>query len=278
MRTPRGFSRAAPTSRPSRSALATLRSPRRRSTCTRCRTRTTPRCTRSPGSAGGRWSTGRTVPVPAKGGGLVRVGGEYVGVGDRGDAVDQVETADDHQHDRREQDQTVAAAFRVPPASASGWFGCWTPVPLPRSHRAQPEAASCQWGETGAASLRRSTGPMSCKWSMPAGVRRWRSPAASQATGAALSPAATFPPGYSLLDDGPGIATARPEGRDLWPWRWGPLALNGPLVAALKVVARGPRERCPRRAVFHKRAIDPGRVPGVMSPSGSRGDREGENG
>ena len=153
-----------------------------------------------------------------------------------------------------------------------------TPVPLPRSHRAQPEAASCQWGETGAASLRRSTGPMSCKWSMPAGVRRWRSPAASQATGAALSPAATFPPGCSLLDDGPGIATARPEGRDLWPWRWGPLALNGPLVAALKVVARGPRERCPRRAVFHKRAIDPGRVPGVMSPSGSRGDREGENG
>ena len=169
--------------------------------------------------AGGGQQAARS-PYLAKGGGLVRVGGEYVGVGDRGDAVDQVETADDHQHDRREQDQTVAAAFRVPPASASGWFGCWTPIPLPRSHRAQPEAASCQWGETGAASLRRSTGPMSCKWSMPAGVRRWRSPAASQATGAALSPAATFPPGYSLLDDGPGIATARPEGRDLWPWRW----------------------------------------------------------
>ena len=64
MRTPRGFSPVAPTSRPSRSALATPRSPRRRSTCTRRRTRTTPRCTRLPGSAGGRWSAGRTVPVP----------------------------------------------------------------------------------------------------------------------------------------------------------------------------------------------------------------------
>ena len=44
---------------------------------------------------------------------VVRVGGEHVRVGDRGDAVDQVETADDHQQDRREQDQAVAFGLRA---------------------------------------------------------------------------------------------------------------------------------------------------------------------
>jgi hypothetical protein len=73
MRAPRGFSRAALTSRPLRSALATLRFLRRRSTCIRCRTRTTPHWMRSQGSASGRWSAGRTVAVPARGDGYLRL-------------------------------------------------------------------------------------------------------------------------------------------------------------------------------------------------------------
>jgi hypothetical protein len=80
MRTLRSFSRAAPTSRPSRSALATPRSPPRRSTCTRCRTRTTPRWTRSPGSASGRWSAGRAVAAAARRGGHGS-GGRVAGCG-----------------------------------------------------------------------------------------------------------------------------------------------------------------------------------------------------
>lgn len=51
---------------------------------------------------------------------VVRVGGEHVRVGDRGDAVDQVEAAGDQQHDRREQDQPVAVALHVPPARSPG--------------------------------------------------------------------------------------------------------------------------------------------------------------
>ena len=53
---------------------------------------------------------------------VVGVGGEYVGVGDRGDAVDQVEAADD-QEEGRQQDQAVAVAFRVAPGSADSRRG-----------------------------------------------------------------------------------------------------------------------------------------------------------
>jgi hypothetical protein len=42
---------------------------------------------------------------------IVRVGGEYVRVGDCGDAVDQVEAADDDQQNRREQDQALAVSL-----------------------------------------------------------------------------------------------------------------------------------------------------------------------
>ena len=44
---------------------------------------------------------------------VVRAGDEDVRVGDRGDAVDHVEEADDEQQDGREQDQPVAVAFRA---------------------------------------------------------------------------------------------------------------------------------------------------------------------
>jgi hypothetical protein len=42
---------------------------------------------------------------------VVGVGGENVGVSDRGDALDDVEAADDDQQDRREQDQAIAVAL-----------------------------------------------------------------------------------------------------------------------------------------------------------------------
>jgi hypothetical protein len=46
---------------------------------------------------------------------VVRVGDEHVRVGDRGDAVGQVEAAGYQQHDRREQDQAVALALHAAP-------------------------------------------------------------------------------------------------------------------------------------------------------------------
>jgi hypothetical protein len=41
-------------------------------------------------------------------------------VGDRGDAVDQVEAADNGQQDRRERDWAVALAFGAVPARGPG--------------------------------------------------------------------------------------------------------------------------------------------------------------
>src|SRR5262249_35944633 len=52
---------------------------------------------------------------------VMGVGEEHVRVGDRGDAVDQVEKAEDHQHHRREKDQAPALYW---PAGASGGPGC----------------------------------------------------------------------------------------------------------------------------------------------------------
>jgi hypothetical protein len=46
----------------------------------------------------------------------VRVADEHVRVGDRGDAIYQVEDPDRRQQDSREDDQAEALAFRMPPA------------------------------------------------------------------------------------------------------------------------------------------------------------------
>ena len=55
---------------------------------------------------------------------VVGVGGEHVRVGDRGDAVDQVEAADHGQQGDREYHQAVALAFRAASPCAPGWRGC----------------------------------------------------------------------------------------------------------------------------------------------------------
>ena len=56
---------------------------------------------------------------------VVGVGGEHVGVGDRGDALDHVEAADDQQQDGREQDQAITVALGVAPGLADGWCSGW---------------------------------------------------------------------------------------------------------------------------------------------------------
>jgi hypothetical protein len=67
----------------------------------------------------------------------VRVCDEDVRVGDCGDAVDQVEGADDDEQDGRVQDQAIAAAFprcaaeRRSPAA----FSYSSPHPAPVRHR-----------------------------------------------------------------------------------------------------------------------------------------------
>jgi hypothetical protein len=50
----------------------------------------------------------------------VRAGDEYVRLGDRGDAIDPVEAADDEQQDRREDDQPVTLPRGARPWLA--WF------------------------------------------------------------------------------------------------------------------------------------------------------------
>jgi hypothetical protein len=55
---------------------------------------------------------------------VVRVGDEHVRVGDRGDAVDEVEEAKYQQQDGREDNQPVAFACCVAPAPAGGGCGC----------------------------------------------------------------------------------------------------------------------------------------------------------